>query len=87
MKATALILFGIGLFVLICAPARAQQITGTPGSPSATTSITGEQLPPPDPKSSVAWSNSVAWSKMTLCHRNRGGHRAWCRPRGHPMCC
>ena len=28
----------------------AQQITGTPGSPSATTTITGKQLPPPDPK-------------------------------------
>src|SRR5512137_1232410 len=30
-------------------PALAQQITGTPGSPSATTSIDGKQLPPPDP--------------------------------------
>jgi arylsulfatase len=28
----------------------AQQITGTPGSPSATSTITGKQLPPPDPK-------------------------------------
>ena len=28
----------------------AQQITGTPGSPSATTTIDGKQLPPPDPK-------------------------------------
>ncbi len=28
----------------------AQQITGTPGSPSATTSIDGKQLPAPDPK-------------------------------------
>lgn len=31
--------------------ARAQvQTTGTPGSPSATTTIDGKQLPPPDPK-------------------------------------
>jgi arylsulfatase len=29
---------------------RAQQVTGTPGSPSATTTIDGKQLPPPDPK-------------------------------------
>jgi hypothetical protein len=29
------------------APAVAQQITGTPGSPSATTTIEGNQLPPP----------------------------------------
>jgi arylsulfatase A-like enzyme len=28
----------------------AQQITGTPGSPSATTTIDGNQLPPPPPK-------------------------------------
>ena len=26
------------------------QITGTPGSPGATTTIDGKQLPPPDPK-------------------------------------
>ena len=29
---------------------RPQQITGVPGSPSATTTISGKQLPPPDPK-------------------------------------
>src|SRR5579872_1526579 len=28
----------------------AQEINGVPGSPSATTTITGKQLPPPDPK-------------------------------------
>ena len=31
-------------------PAGAQQVTGTLGSPSATTTISGKQLPPPDPK-------------------------------------
>jgi arylsulfatase len=36
--------------VLSSAPAGAQQVTGTPGSPSATTSISGKQLPAPDPK-------------------------------------
>ena len=30
--------------------AQAQQITGTPGSPDATTTISGKQLPAPDPK-------------------------------------
>ena len=30
--------------------AQAQQINGTPGSPDATTTIDGKQLPPPDPK-------------------------------------
>ena len=30
--------------------AQAQQVTGTPGSAGATTTISGKQLPPPDPK-------------------------------------
>jgi hypothetical protein len=33
--------------LLVAAPATAQQITGVPGSPSATTTIDGKQLPPP----------------------------------------
>ena len=41
-------------FILVqiaCAhPGLAQQITGTPGAPGATTTIDGKQLPPPDPK-------------------------------------
>jgi arylsulfatase A-like enzyme len=35
---------------LLALPLAAQQVTGTPGSPGATTSIDGKQLPPPDPK-------------------------------------
>jgi hypothetical protein len=31
-------------------PAQAQGTAGTPGSPSATTTIDGQQLPAPDPK-------------------------------------
>jgi arylsulfatase len=31
-------------------PALAQEIAGVPGSPSATTTISGKQIPPPDPK-------------------------------------
>jgi arylsulfatase len=30
-------------------PAESQQVTGTPGSPSATTTIPGNQLPAPAP--------------------------------------
>src|SRR5215475_6252454 len=37
-------------FTLTTASSFAQQITGTPGSPDATTTISGKQLPPPDPK-------------------------------------
>ena len=36
--------------MLMAAPAVAQQTTGEPGSPGATTTIDGKQLPPPDPK-------------------------------------
>jgi arylsulfatase len=36
-------------FTLTTASSFAQQITGTPGSPDATTTISGKQLPPPDP--------------------------------------
>ena len=37
------------LLMLAASPAPAQQITGTPGSPSATTTIDGRYLPPPPP--------------------------------------
>ena len=39
-----------GVVILTAAPVTAQVITGVPGSPSATTTIDGKQLPPPDPK-------------------------------------
>ena len=39
------------IFILAAvAPAAAQEVTGTPGSASATTSIDGKQLPAPPPK-------------------------------------
>ena len=34
----------------LAVPSIAQDVTGTPGSPSATTTLSGKQLPPPDPK-------------------------------------
>jgi arylsulfatase len=43
-------LAGAGLLALGCVSALAQQTTGVPGSPGATTTIDGKQLPPPDPK-------------------------------------
>jgi arylsulfatase A-like enzyme len=41
------ILMGVAIAAL---PAMAQQTTGTPGSPSATTTISGKQLPAPQPE-------------------------------------
>ena len=40
---------GVGLLALSCVPALAQQVTGVAGSPGATTTIEGKQIPPPDP--------------------------------------
>ncbi len=36
--------------LIFCAPVIAQQITGTLGSPSATTTVSGKELPQPDPR-------------------------------------
>ena len=36
--------------ILAALPTMAQQVTGVPGSPSATTTVNGKQLPPPDPE-------------------------------------
>jgi arylsulfatase len=47
MKTTALAFSAATLLVIACLPAGAQQTTGTPGSPSATTTIDGRYLPPP----------------------------------------
>jgi len=45
---------GVALTAAVCSgaasSAQPQQVTGTPGSPDATTTISGEQLPAPDPK-------------------------------------
>ena len=49
IKIRALV-FGIGAAVALAwEPAMTQQITGTPGSPSATTTIEGNQIPPAPP--------------------------------------
>ena len=50
MKISRSMLAGMGLLALGCVSALAQQVTGVPGSPGATTTIDGKQLPPPDPK-------------------------------------
>jgi len=50
MQKKLLVMLGAAASALTLAQAQAQQITGTPGSPGATTTISGKQLPPPDPK-------------------------------------
>jgi arylsulfatase A-like enzyme len=38
------------MLLMLCLPALGDEISGTPGSPSATVTLGGKQLPPPDPK-------------------------------------
>jgi hypothetical protein len=45
MKTTALAFYAATFIVIACVPAGAQQTTGTPGSPGATTTIDGKYLP------------------------------------------
>ncbi len=51
------------LATLAAAPGMAQQTTGVPGSPSATTTINGKQLPPPDPAFGGVIKGNAAQSK------------------------
>jgi hypothetical protein len=57
----------------------AQQVTGVPGSPSATTTIDGKQIPPPPPKFGGVIKDSAKDSTP-------GGHREWCLPRALLTC-
>ncbi|WP_069881437.1 arylsulfatase [Bosea sp. BIWAKO-01] len=50
MKAIPTLVAGASFLAWVCNPTLAQQSTGVPGSPSATTTLDGKQLPPPDPK-------------------------------------
>ena len=54
----------LAVAVMAAAFAQAQiQTTGTPGSPGATTTIDGKQLPPPDPKFGGVIKDTAADSK------------------------
>ena len=53
----------VSMAVSTAMPAAAQQVTGTLGSPSATTSLSGKQLPPPDPKFGGAIRDGALQSK------------------------
>ena len=79
MKTSHLLISVASVLALSCVSALAQQITGVPGSPSATTSIDGKQLPPPDPKFGGVIKENAAQSKP-------GGRHGWCRPKARPMC-
>ncbi len=50
MKTNHLLFSAASVLALSCVSALAQQVTGVPGSPEATTTIDGKQLPPPAPE-------------------------------------
>ena len=58
-----IILSFIAAVMLAAVPSMAQQISGTPGSPSATTTIGNKQLPAPDPKFGGVIKNDALQSK------------------------
>jgi arylsulfatase len=62
MKMSALAISAATLTVLTLVPAMAQQTTGTPGAPDATTTIEGNQLPPPPQKFEGKIERNVAQS-------------------------
>ena len=75
-----IILSFIAAVMLAAVPSMAQQISGTPGSPSATTTISNKQLPAPDPKFGGAIKNDALQSKPWWAPRV-------VRRRARPTCC
>src|SRR5262245_48317684 len=67
MKTIRLVLGSIQTYILLAAASSLQaeqiQTTGEPGSPSATTTISGKQLPPPEPKFGGVIKESAVDSK------------------------
>jgi len=59
----ASLLASIAVLLSGVVPSLAQQVTGVPGSASATTTIDGKQLPPPDPKFGGVIKENAAQSK------------------------
>ena len=77
MTITRTVLSDAGFLAFSCASALAQQIAGVPGSPEVTTTITGKQFPPPDPKFGGVIKEKARSSRP-------GGRRASYRPRARP---
>ena len=63
MKTSHLLISVASILALGCVSTLAQQVTGVPGSPGATTTIDGKQLPAPDPKFGGVIKNGALQSK------------------------
>jgi hypothetical protein len=62
-RSLLLLVASTALALVITLPATAQQVTGVLGSPEATTTIDGRQLPPPPPKFGGVINETVEGSK------------------------
>ena len=62
-KVCSLLFAVIAMLALVAGPAAAQQVTGELGAPTATTTLDGKQLPPPDPKFGGVIKEKAAESK------------------------
>ena len=62
-KVCSLLFAVIGVLALVAGPVAAQQVTGELGSPTATTTLDGKQLPPPDPQFGGVIKEKAAESK------------------------
>ena len=69
--------------MLAATPAMAEQITGVPGSPSATTTIDGKQLPPPDPKFGGVIKEDALQVEAVVGAARRAAQRGAQRPADH----
>src|SRR5258708_22473869 len=74
MKITTALSLGFLLGTSYLPGAMAQQVNGTPGSPSATIAIDGKQLPPPPPKFGGVIKETGEGSKNWLPPRVRPPH-------------
>jgi arylsulfatase len=63
LERIALLFIGLAATVSPAPPATAQQVTGTLGSPAATTTISGKQLPAPEPPFGGVIENDALQSK------------------------
>jgi len=59
-----MLLLAVAMVMVMIVPAVAQQVTGTPGAPEATTTIDGKQLPAPDPKFGGVIKDGALQSKV-----------------------
>ena len=77
------VLVSIAALLSSAAPSIAQQVTGVLGSASATTTITGKQLPPPDPKFGGVINDNVRALDGVVAAARRAAERCAQRAADH----